>query len=89
MTARSANGDSSRMFRPNKKIAVFGAPRPTLRFGPTQQLFSHSDEKNQVGKAKKTTVDRYKRQKEQENSSKAFVGRKMTLTVIFDQYFIT
>ena len=25
--------------RPNKKIAVFGAPRPTLRFWPTQKLF--------------------------------------------------
>ena len=40
-------------------------------------------------KLKKTTVDRYKRQKEQGNSSKVFVGRNMTLTLIFDQYFIT
>ena len=39
--------------RPNKKIAVFGAPRPTLRFwaDPTT-FFSHSDEKNQIGKDK-------------------------------------
>ena len=69
---------------------MFGAPRPTLRFwaDPTT-FFSHSDYKNQIGKAKKTTVERYKRQKEQGNSSKAFVGRSMTFTVIFDQYFIT
>ena len=40
-------------------------------------------------KLKKTTVDRYKRQKEQGNSSRAFVGRNMTMTVIFDQYFFT
>ena len=66
-----------------------GLPNRPYVFGPTQQLFSHSDEKNQIGKAKRTTVDHYKRQKEQGNSSKAFVGRNMTLTVVFDQYFIT
>ena len=55
--------------------------------GRPNNFFSHSDEKkNQIGKAKKTTVDGYKRQKEQGNSSKAFVGRNMTLTVIFDQF---
>ena len=66
-----------------------GLPDRPFVFRPTQQLFSHFDEKNQIGKAKKTTVDRYKRQKEQGNSSKAFLRSNMTLTVIFNQYIIT
>ena len=70
-------------------MLCLGLPDRPYVFRPTQQLFTHSDEKNQIGKAKKTTVDCYKRQKEHENSSRAFVGRNMTMTVIFDQYFIT
>ena len=66
-----------------------GPPDRPCVFGPTQQLFSHSEDKNQIGKAKKQQLIVKKRQKEQGNSSKAFVGRSMTLTVIFDQYFIT
>ena len=65
-----------------------GLPDRPCVFGPTQHFFSHSDQKNQIGKAKKTTVDCCKRQKEQGNSSTAFAGRSMTLTVIFDQYII-
>ena len=66
-----------------------GLPDRPYVFGPTQQLFSHSDEKKSNWYSQKTTVDRCKRQKEQGNTSKAFVGRNMTLTVIFNQYFIT